>query len=284
MNREEILTILRGIRNLPTLPDVVTEILRLCDDPEANTRQIARLLEKDPVLTTKVLKLVNSSYFGLSKELFSINQALVLIGYDNLRSMVMSASMLQVFNQESKVGSFSRKALWKHSVAVGIGARFLAKRAGVGDPEQAFVAGLIHDVGKVIIDWFFHPQFVEIIALVDRDKCWIRDAEARVMQVTHEEIGSYLASRWNLPDQLKNAIAHHHQPALAGKDAVMAAEVQLSDALIRELDVGYGGDPSVPVIDGDIASILPLKQSPDEIVSDLAVELEQSENVFALFD
>jgi len=284
MNREEILNILRGIRNLPTLPDVVTEILRLCDDPDANTRQIARLIEKDPVLTTKVLKLVNSSYFGLSKELYSINQALVLIGYDNLKSMVMSASMLQIFNKDSKVGSFSRKALWKHSVGVGIGARFLAKRVGIGDPEQAFVAGLIHDVGKVIIDWFFHPQFVEIITLVDRDHCWIREAEIRVMQVTHEEIGSYLASRWNLPDLLKNGIAYHHQPTLAGEYAVMAAEVQLSDSLIRELDVGYGGDPTVPVIDGEISSILPLRQSPDEIVSDLALELEESENIFTLFD
>jgi len=139
-------------------------------------------------------------------------------------------------------------------------------------------------VGKVIIDWFFHPQFVEIIGIVDRDRCWIREAEAQVLQVTHEEVGSYLASRWNLPDLLKNGIAYHHQPALAGEFAVMAAEVHLSDALVRELQVGYGGDPTVPVIDQDIASILPMKQPPDEIVSDLAAELEQSASVFALFD
>ena len=89
MNREEILSILRNIRNLPTLPDVVMEILRLCDDPNSNTREITLLIEKDPVLTTKVLKLVNSSYFGLSKELYSINQSLVLIGYNNLKNLMI---------------------------------------------------------------------------------------------------------------------------------------------------------------------------------------------------
>jgi HD-like signal output (HDOD) protein len=284
MNREEILDTLRNIRNLPTLPDVVMEILRLCDDPNTSTRQIAQLIEKDPVLTTKVLKLVNSSYFGLSKELFSINQALVLIGYNNLKSMVMSASMLQVFNQDSRVGSFSRKALWKHSVGVGIGARFMARRFHIGDPEQIFVAGLIHDVGKVIIDWYFHSQFVQIIDLVDREHCWIREAENRVLQVTHEEIGSYLASRWNLPDMLKEGIAHHHQPSLSTEHAATAALIQLSDALIRELDVGYGGDPTIPQIDGEISAILPLTESPDDMMTDLAVEMEQSSDVFDLFN
>lgn len=283
MNREEILQVLRNIRNLPTLPDVVMEILRLCDDQSATTREISQLIEKDPVLTTKVLKLVNSSYFGLSKEIFSINQALVLIGYNNLKSLIMSASMLQVFHQDSQVGSFSRKALWKHSIGVGIGARFLAKRYRMGDAEQAFVAGLIHDVGKVIIDWFFHPQFEDIIEMVDRDQCWIRDAENHVMQVTHEEVGSYLASRWNLPDMLKEAIAFHHSPARSQEHAVTAAQVQLADALIRELGIGYGGDPTIPQVDGEISAILSISESPDELVEDLKEELERSGDLFGMF-
>ena len=283
MNREEILQVLRNIRNLPTLPDVVMEILRLCDDQSATTREISQLIEKDPVLTTKVLKLVNSSYFGLSKEIFSVNQALVLIGYNNLKSLIMSASMLQVFHQDSQVGSFSRKALWKHSIGVGIGARFLAKRLRIGDSEQAFVAGLIHDVGKVIIDWFFHPQFEEIIGMVDRDQCWIRDAESRVMQVTHEEVGSYLASRWNLPDMLIEAIAFHHSPSCSQEHAVTAAQVQLADALIRELGIGYGGDPTIPQVDGEISTILSISESPDELVEDLREELEKSEDLFGMF-
>jgi HD-like signal output (HDOD) protein len=283
MNREEILQVLRDIRNLPTLPDVVMEILRLCDDQSATTREISQLIEKDPVLTTKVLKLVNSSYFGLSKEIYSVNQALVLIGYNNLKSLIMSASMLQVFHQDSQVGSFSRKALWKHSIGVGIGARFLAKRFRMGDAEQAFVAGLIHDVGKVIIDWFFHPQFEEIIEKVDRDRCWIRDAERQVMQVTHEEVGSYLASRWNLPDMLKEAIAFHHSPSRSSEHAVTAAQVQLADALIREMGIGYGGDPTIPQVDGDISAILSISESPDELVEDLKQEVERSEDLFGMF-
>jgi putative nucleotidyltransferase with HDIG domain len=283
MNREEILNILRNIRNLPTLPDVVMEILRLCESPNSTTREIAKLVEKDPVLTTKVLKLVNSSYFGLSRELFSVNQALVLIGYNNLKNLILSASMLQVFSQDSQVGAFSRKALWKHSIGVAIAARFLANRYGAGDPEQAFVAGLIHDVGKVIIDWFFHSHFVQIIDLIDREQCWIRDAEQRVMQVTHEEVGSYLAARWNLPNILGDGIAYHHQPSKSREHAETASLVQLADILVRSLDVGYGGDNNVPELDEQVPEILSMNETPEGVLSELSEEMERSQDLFEMF-
>jgi HD-like signal output (HDOD) protein len=284
MSREQILTVLKNIRNLPTLPDVVVQISRLCDDPNSSTREIAELIEKDPVLTTKVLKLVNSSYFGLSRELFSVHQALVLIGYNNLKSLVLSASMLQVFSKDSQVGAFSRKALWKHSVGVGVGARFLAKRFRAADPEQSFVAGLIHDVGKVIIDWFFHPEFIKIIETVDREHCWIRDAELSVMDVTHEEIGGYLAARWNLPKALHGAISHHHQLENAQEHAATAALVQLADMLIRSLDVGYGGDSKVPILEKQVSEILPLEDSLEDVSLALSLELENSQDVFSMFE
>jgi len=284
MSREQILNVLKNINNLPTLPDVVMEILRLCDDKNSTTRQIAELIEKDPVLTTKVLKLVNSSYFGLSQELFSVNQALVLIGYNNLKSLILSASMLQVFNKDSKVGAFSRKALWKHCVGVGVGARFLAKRFRAANPEQTFVAGLIHDVGKVIIDWFFHPEFVKIIETVDREQCSIRDAEQNVMEVTHEEIGSYIAARWNLPTVLCDAIAYHHQLENAQENAATAALVQLSDMLIRSLEVGYGGDSKIPLLDKNIFKILPMDESLEDLNLLLSMELESSQDVFKMFE
>ena len=284
MIREKILNILRNIQNLPTLPDVVMEILRLCDDPDSNTRDIAVLIEKDPVLTTKLLKLVNSSYFGLSKELYSVNQALVLIGYNNMKNMVLSTSMLQVFKQETQVGSFSRRALWKHSIGVGIVARFLSKRYKVGNPEQAFVAGLIHDVGKVIVDWFFHDQFVEVIKLVDQESCWIRDAEEQVMEVTHEEVGSYLATRWNLPDMFRETIAYHHEPSRAQEYQSLAAVVQVSDSIIRQLKVGYGGDSTVPVMDGSFAEFLSTEETVDDLLPCVQEELDNFSDLFSMFE
>lgn len=283
MIRHKILDTLRNIRNLPTLPNVVMEIMRLCDDPNSNTREIAALIENDPVLTTKVLKLVNSSYFGLSKELYSVNQALVLIGYNNMKNLILSTSMLRMFNDDKKVGSFSRQELWKHSIGVGIVARFLSKRYRLGNMEQAFVAGLIHDVGKVIIDWFFHDQFVTIINLVDQESCWIREAEQRVLRVTHEEIGSYLATRWHLPDVFRETIAYHHDPKSADQHQSLAAVVQVSDSIIRQLKVGYGGDPTVPSLDGSLEDILPAEETVDDLLLSVEEELENSSDLFAMF-
>lgn len=284
MIREKILDILRNIRNLPTLPNVVMEILRLCDDPDSNTRDIASLIENDPVLTTKVLKLVNSSYFGLSKELYSVNQALVLIGYNNMKNLILSTSMLQVFKQDTQVGSFSRKALWKHSIGVGIVARFLSKRYRVGNPEQAFVAGLIHDVGKVIIDWFFHEQFVEVIKLAEQESCWIRDAEKLVMEVTHDEIGSYLATRWNLPEIFRETVAFHHEPSKAHEHRSAAAIVQLSDNIIRQLNIGYGGDSTIPSLDGSLEEILSIEETIDDLLPCVKEELDNSSDLFSMFE
>jgi HD-like signal output (HDOD) protein len=284
MIRHKILNTLRDIRNLPTLPNVVMEILRLCDDPNSNTREIAALIENDPVLTTKVLKLVNSSYFGLSKELYSVNQALVLIGYNQMKNLILSTSMLQMFKKDTQVGSFSRRELWKHSIGVGIATRFLSKRYRVENPEQAFVAGLIHDVGKVIIDWFFHEHFVKIIDLVEQESCWIREAEQRVMKVTHEDIGSYLTTRWHLPDLFRETIAYHHEPSRAREHQSLAAIVQVADNIIRQLKVGYGGDPTIPSLNGSLEEILSVEETVDDLLPCVQEELDNSGDLFTMFD
>lgn len=283
MIRHKILETLRNIRNLPTLPNVVMEIMRLCDDPNSNTREIAALIENDPVLTTKVLKLVNSSYFGLSKELYSVNQALVLIGYNNMKNLILSTSMLRMFKDDKKVGSYSRQELWKHSIGVGIVSKFLSKRYRLGNIEQAFVAGLIHDVGKVIIDWFFHDQFVTIINLADQESCWIREAEKRVLKATHEEIGSYIATRWHLPDVFRETIAYHHDPSGADLNQSLAAVVQVSDSIVRQLKVGYGGDSTVPAVDESLKEILSVEESVDDLLPFVEEELENSSDLFAMF-
>jgi HD-like signal output (HDOD) protein len=135
----------------------------------------------------------------------------------------------------------------------------------------------------VIIDWFFHDQFVTIINLVDQESCWIREAEQRVLKATHEEIGSYLATRWHLPDVFRETIAYHHDPNNADMNQSLAAAVQLADSIIRQLKIGYGGDPTVPSVDYTLEGILSVKESVDDLLPAVEEELENSSDLFAMF-
>ncbi|MBI5058320.1 HDOD domain-containing protein [candidate division KSB1 bacterium] len=238
--REKVAWILRDIRTLPTLPHVAVELLRQSERAETSLSEIALLVEKDPSIATRLLKLVNSSYFGLRREVASVHQALMLVGLNNLRSLVLSTSVMDLFDQKGQVGQLDRGDLWKHCIATAITARAIAKDTRMMDPEVAFTAGLIHDIGKVIVDRYLHPEFVEIVALMEQQSCTMRQAEGEILGVTHPEIGLHLTTHWNLPEVLRECVAYHHSPNDAGTYGTEAAVIALANEMSYELGHGYG--------------------------------------------
>jgi putative nucleotidyltransferase with HDIG domain len=245
--REQIAEILRDIKSLPTLPDVATQVLEMTENPDVSPRDLTDLVECDPAIATRLLRLVNSPFFGVRGTVTSVQQALVFVGVSNLRNLVLSTAVMELFDDNGSVGSFNRKDLWLHSVATAITARTLAKDLRLMDPEIAFTAGLIHDVGKVVIDRHFHDDFVRIIELLDAHQATMADVETAVLGLDHSEIGLFLAERWNLPEALREAVGFHHDPCHAPTQAQLAALVALADHLARELRVGTGGgmDPKI---------------------------------------
>ncbi len=248
--RENILQILRDIRSLPTLPDSATRVLELADNPEASPRSLAEAVDSDPSIATRLLKLVNSPYFGIRGTVTSIQQALVFLGVSNLRNLVLSSSAMDLFSKDGEVGSFSRKDLWLHSLATALAARELAKVTRSADPEVAFTAGLIHDVGKVVIDRYFHDDFKRIIVLMDTYHVPMRDAEAAVIGIDHSEVGRYLTERWSLPKVLQDSVGCHHEPRRATSDPKLAALIGYADHVARKLRLGQGGGEN-PVLNDD---------------------------------
>jgi len=203
-------------------------------------------------LATRVLKLVNSSYFGLRREITSIQHAVMVLGTAQLRSLVLSGAVSELFDRQGVVGSFSRAEFWKHSIAAAAASRAIAAESRLVDPEIAFTAGLIHDMGKVVIDRHLHADFILIVTRMEQDGLPMREAEAAVLGVTHEEIGNHLAMHWNLPQILREAIGFHHQVADAPEDQAVAATVAVADALVRELQIGNGGGATCAPINGVI--------------------------------
>lgn len=246
-SREEIAEVLRGVKDLPTLPDVAIRLLEMSENPDVSTQELGRVIERDPVIATKLLRLINSSYYGIGREVTSVQQALLLLGLSNLRNLVLSSSIMNLFDHQGFVGSFSRQEFWRHSVATAVVAHTIARRQRKMDPEIAFTAGLIHDVGKVVIDRYFHEQFVKIIEALDKYNVTMSAAETAVLGADHAEVGYFIADRWRLPDVLKLAVSFHHEPRLAGEFSYVAALVSLADGVARKLKLGSGGgaDPDL---------------------------------------
>ncbi len=257
--REEIAQTLREIKNLPTLPGVATTVIELSNDPDVSQRTLADTVERDPAIATRLLKLVNSPYFGIRGTVVSIHQALVFLGVSNLRNLVLSTCVMDLFSKDGEVGSFSRSELWLHSLATAITARELARQTRTGDPEVAFTAGLIHDVGKVVIDRYFHEDFTRIVELMDTHHTAMVDAEIAVIGMDHAEVGYFLAQHWSLPMVLQEAVGYHHSPRRASEHQKLAALIGYADHIVRELKQGNGGGQS-PVLDEEFTTALPLPE------------------------
>jgi putative nucleotidyltransferase with HDIG domain len=279
--REYITQALRNVRNLPTLPDVAGRLLKMGESPTASMRDLARWIEKDTALAARVLKLVNSSFFGMSFEVTSVHHALMFLGMGHLRNLVLSSAVSNLFDREGGVGSFRRREFWKHSLAAGGAARRLAARCGVVDPETAFTAGLIHDIGKLVMDRYLPENFAAVVTRMDASEMTMTDAEIEVLGVDHEEIGHHLAAYWNLPEILRTAVGFHHDPLSAPSHHAVAALVEIADAVVRELRIGSGGGADHPIHEQALTLCRVSRAELEDIKRDLAEELEEQVNVLA---
>lgn len=220
---------LDGIDNLPALPEVVTRILTLVDDPNISAERIAEVAGQDQSMVAGILRMVNSPFYGLARRITSIQHAVVLLGFRAVRNLALSAVLVRTFGSSSRDRRFDRTRLWRHTVACGTGARLLAREVGTVDPEEAFLAGLVHEIGLLVFDQFYHGGLGRVLDLVLTEGCGQREAEVEVFGHDHAEVGRALARRWNFPPGVVEAIGCHHDPTAAKREPALAAVVHLSD-------------------------------------------------------
>jgi len=272
MNSKKLLAVVNRIQSLPTLPVVVEKVISLVDDPEASTADLAKIISNDQALMVKVLKVVNSAYYGLPRKISTLTQATVILGFNTIKNLVLTASVFSAFDNDGMQRKFSRVKFWDHCVGCATGSRVLSRRIRLGLPEEAFVAGLLHDVGKVVFDQFLPQDFAAILDLVDKKSLRIIDAEKEILGVDHTQIGQWLAEKWNLPPHLIAAIAYHHKPQAAGENKKIVAIVHLADAIARLEQLGYGGDSQTPVIDPKSWEMLSI---PEEELGEIVLEIQE---------
>lgn len=246
MGNPKLNAIIRRIDDLPTLPRTVFRITEMINNPRSSARDLAQVITDDQVLTARLLRLVNSSFYGFPQRITTITRAIVLIGFDAIRHLLLTTSVFDIFSDRRRDLSATRENLWDHSLGCAVAAKVIGKTIRHPKIEELFVCALLHDIGKIVL-MVYAPEDYEAVArlAVARD-CLLIEAEAEVLGYTHVETGRLLAERWNLPSMVAEVVYAHHAPHAAGDFVREAAVVHLADIFCRALQYGSGGDNHMP--------------------------------------
>ncbi|MEE2657944.1 MAG: HDOD domain-containing protein [Candidatus Latescibacterota bacterium] len=257
--QERLKRITQSIIGLPTLPTVITQLISLIDNPKTSARNVAQLISTDQALTAKILKIANSAFYGFPRGIATVDLAVVVLGFETVKNLGLSVSVLERFSGsgESGVGAegtdsvagFDRQKFWEHSIACGVAARMLAGKLRYRVPGEAFAAGILHDIGRLILSQYFPSEFAEVLEFMDKEELYIGHAEECVLGITHAQVGGWLAERWNLPTQLEETISQHHTPGRLGRGAELPSLIHLADFLCRRERIGDGGGDKLPHLD-----------------------------------
>lgn len=237
-NRESIV---RKLDKIPQFSAAVTKVLQLSNDSDTSAKDIVRAISLDPELTAKVLGLVNSSYFGISRKIISLQHAAVLLGIGNIKNIALSTSVLSKLEFKGNFKWFSDSEFWEHNLACAVGCKILAGKIGIPkkDIEGFFIAGLLHDIGKVVFLKYFAEDYSVIENpdyLPEKKKT---DLESEEFGINHAELGSMMADKWHLPAELSEVIRQHHSPLFdGGEHDQMKAAVFISDIYCNKMGIG----------------------------------------------
>lgn len=229
----------RRIKNLPTIPNIVKKINKMLENPDTTPADLGRLISQDQVLSAKVLRMANSAFFGMSRKISSITQALIILGFDVVKGLVLSTSVFDMMKQ-------TMDGLWEHSIGCAAAAGVLAKSLGREDAEEITLAGLLHDLGKVVLALEMGREMSQMVKLAADKKISFYEAEKQVLDFHHGQVGRWLAEHWNLPINLVEPINFHHQPELAQVAPEQTAIVHLANIIIKARGFGFSGDRLVP--------------------------------------
>lgn len=207
MDADFIKKVLSDNRELASLPQTLSEVLRITRDERSSAGDLSNVIMRDPALTARLLRIVNSAYYGLGRQIGSISQAVMTIGMRQVTALALSSSVYGM--TDNWKSTFDRRAFWRHSLEVAIGGRMIAEQIGLRNLEEPWVAGLLHDIGILILERSYPKEFARVWAMAQREQA-LEDLEIRQWNTDHARVGQFLLQQWNLPDSICAAVRYHH--------------------------------------------------------------------------
>lgn len=267
--------IVSNIQNLPTPPIVFHQIQKVINDPDCSASKVAAILAEDPAMSVKVLKLTNSAFYGLSREVNSVKQAVVIVGIEAIKNLVLSASVLDMFKGKN-IDQEAQEKFWRHSLATGYCCRILSRKLqaqGIIDQETAFSAGLLHDLGKLVFSCFLEADYKKLNNARALDKTSLDfELENKTLGYNHAQIGGFLAVLWKLPQRLGEAISYHHNPQELKERNPLVNLVYISNYIAKKTFLEKDEQAFIGNLDDEILRIMEIDEQQLEEYSEILKE------------
>ena len=247
MSTEDLIRkVLKQVGEMPPLPDVVTKVMQMTKDPDVSASQLNKVISMDQSLTANILKLCNSAYYGLPRIISSVTQAVMYLGFHTVRNLVMTCTMHQMYGGEMKGYGYEEGFFWRHSISVALGSQVICKKVRPGLNDTAFTAGLLHDLGKMILSRVLPEEIEKVVSQTKEEQQQLFRSEFAVFGFDHAYIGARIADQWNFPPELIQAIGYHHQPEKAKGRPLLAAIVNVGDLITLRLGLGSSHQEGIP--------------------------------------
>ncbi len=231
-----------AVAELPAMPSSISEVISACDDQDMTVGQLSQVVLRDQSLTANILKLANSSFYGHARQVTTITEAVVMLGFSAIKSLAISSHTARLLGGGLPGYGLQQGELWRHSISVAFTARRLAVEVQLAPVEEAFVAGLLHDIGKTILSSYMENAFDEVTRIAQERRMPFHEVESELLGFDHAELGAQIAASWSFPPELEEAIRFHHGPSDATIKPALAHCVHLADAACMMLGIGLGTD------------------------------------------
>jgi len=257
---------IREISHIATLPEITLKIIELVESPSSTAQDLHKVIAHDPALCSRILKVVNSAFYGLPGQIGSINRAIVLLGLNAVKNIAIAASLAKLFRGGSLTPEFSAKDLWSHSIATAAGCKMIADSLKLGLGDEAFLAGLIHDIGVIVEIQFDRHKLIETIGKLGVDKAGIPansmlDVETEVFGANHQDFGQGLCEKWKFPRTFALVTGFHHRPLELGDDQrTLVTIVSIADKLAGDVKPGFRLDQPSLEVPGDYMDVLKISR------------------------
>ena len=269
------------IKTMPSLPTSVTKVLEICNNPHTSPADLNHVISLDPVLVGRVLKLLNSAYYGLGQPITNLVRAIIMLGINTVKNLALSTTVMGHLSTKKKLPGLDMEGFWRHSLCVGVSAKLLAKKRGIDSKliEEYFTAGLLHDIGKIPLNGVLSNEYMLTIATADRERIPLSLAEKDTLGLNHCESGAMVAEAWKLDGAIGDTIVYHHNfNGYSGEYADVLYTVAAANRFSSYMDLGFSGDRHPEPLPANIWEALNVSSDVfDEIEDNVNKEIEKAE-------
>jgi putative nucleotidyltransferase with HDIG domain len=273
MKPNELERIVSSLDKIPTLPVIYSKLGKLLQSPDATIQAVSNIISEDQVIAAKVLKFVNSAFYGFPQRIGSLQRAIVILGFNTIKNLVFATSVFDMFRGVETTSNFDKKNFWKHCIGCAVASRVLAEAADLRNPDEVFTGGLLHDIGKLVVAVQFPEKFSAVINEVQASGISMVEAERKIFGFDHTQVGSALAVQWRFPMETANMIGSHHLAEGAAPQRKDIAAVHIGNILCMALELGTGGEKRLANVNAKAWELMGLTLSSIELVMEKTVKL-----------